>query len=239
MARLLLLPVCLGDTDPASVLPADYLSRMRHLRAFFVEDLRSARRFLRKIGYTRPFEEVLFVELNEHVRAGSLEEVLLAQGVDEKELSGQDMGVLSEAGLPCVADPGALAVDWAQRKGVKVVPFSGPSSLFLALMASGLNGQSFCFNGYLPASPKEREAAIREIEAVSRRKNQTQLFIETPYRSQAMFESLVSVCHASTQLCVASNITLPDESILTRTVAQWRGNPASIQKKNTVFLLLA
>lgn len=239
MARLLLLPACLGDTDPALVLPAAYLTRMEHLRAFFVEDLRSARRFLRKIGYRLPFEEVLFVELNEHTRASCIEEVLRQQGVDESLLSGQDIGVLSEAGLPCVADPGAMAVEWAHRKGMQVVPFSGPSSLFLALMASGLNGQSFCFHGYLPATPKERVARIRELESASLKRNQTQLFIETPYRSQAMFESLLESCRPSTRLCVASSITLPDEFIRTMTVGQWKKSPASIQKKNTVFLLLA
>ena len=136
MARLLLLPACLGDTDPALVLPESYLSRMQHLRAFFVEDLRSARRFLRKIGYKVPFEEVLLMELNEHTRASCLEEVLRQQGISEEKLLSADMGVLSEAGLPCVADPGSLAVEWAHRKGVQVVPFSGPSSLFMALMAT-------------------------------------------------------------------------------------------------------
>ena len=159
--------------------------------------------------------------------------------MDESLLSGQDIGVLSEAGLPCVADPGAMAVEWAHRKGMQVVPFSGPSSLFLALMASGLNGQSFCFHGYLPATPKERVARIRELESASLKRNQTQLFIETPYRSQAMFESLLESCRPSTRLCVASSITLPDEFIRTMTVGQWKKSPASIQKKNTVFLLLA
>lgn len=239
MARLLLLPVCLGDTDPALVLPESYLSRMQHLRAFFVEDLRSARRFLRKIGYKVPFEEVLLMELNEHTRASCLEEVLRQQGISEEKLLSADMGVLSEAGLPCVADPGSLAVEWAHRKGVQVVPFSGPSSLFMALMASGLNGQSFCFHGYLPATSMERAARIREIESASLKKNQTQLFIETPYRSQAMFESLLATCRPSTRLCVASDITLPDEMIRTMPVSEWKKHPASIQKKNTVFLLLA
>ncbi len=239
MARLLLLPACLGDSEPELVLPASYLPRMQHLRAFFVEDVRSARRFLRRIGYKVAFEEVLFVELNEHVRASSLEEVLRDQGVDEALLLAQDAGVLSEAGLPCVADPGSLAVDWAHRKGVQVVPFSGPSSLFMALMASGLNGQSFCFHGYLPAASRERMARIREIESVSFRKCQTQIFIETPYRSQAMFDSLLECCRDETRLCVASSITLPDESIHTWPISRWRKHPASIQKKNTVFLLLA
>ncbi len=239
MARLMLLPACLGDADPALVLPASYLVRMQHLRVFFVEDLRSARRFLRKIGYKVPFEEVLFVELNEHTKASCLEEVLRQQGVDEALLLEQDMGVLSEAGLPCVADPGAMAVDWAHRRGLSVVPFSGPSSLFMALMASGLNGQDFCFHGYLPTAPKDRIARIRELEAVSLKRKQTQLFIEAPYRSQAMFESLLEACRPSTRLCVASSITLEDEFIRTRNIAEWKKHPAMVHKKNTVFLLLA
>ena len=147
--------------------------------------------------------------------------------------------MVSEAGLPCVADPGAMAVAWAHRNGMKVTPLSGPSSLFMALMASGFNGQNFCFSGYLPVEAKDRQARLTELETRSRKTGQTQLFIETPYRSRQMLESILSVCHPDTRLCVACNITLPDELIVTRTVAQWRRNPADINKKNTVFLISA
>lgn len=239
MATLFLLPSCLGDTPVSAVLPADYLSRIKHLRAFFVEDSRSARRFLRKAGFGTPFEEVVFVELNEHTRENDIESLLQKQELDVESFARQDIGVISEAGLPCVADPGAMAVGWAHRKGLKVVPLSGPSSLFMALMASGFNGQNFCFSGYLPVESKDRAARLSELEARSHRTGQTQIFIETPYRSRQMLESILSVCHPETRLCVACNITLPDEMILTRSIAQWRKTPADINKKNTVFLISA
>lgn len=235
--RLFLLPTCLGETEPGLVLPARYLSRIEHLRAFFVEDLRSARRFLRKIGYRTDFEEVLFIELNEHTRGRTLDTVLENQGIAVSELLGRDMGVLSEAGLPCVADPGSLAVEWAHRNAIRVVPISGPSSIFLALMASGFNGQNFCFHGYLPASPKERAARLRELEFLAGKHSQTQIFIETPYRSQQMFQSILDNCRDETRLCVASEITTETEFIRTLSVSQWKKHPAGINKKNTVFLI--
>lgn len=238
-ARLFLLPTCLGDTPVSAVLPADYLSRIAHLRAFFVEDLRSARRFLRKAGFTTPFEEVVFVELNEHTKEDSIESLLQKLDIDPSDFSRQDIGVLSEAGLPCVADPGAMAVEWAHRNGLRVVPLSGPSSIFMALMASGFNGQNFCFRGYLPAETSERKARIGELESVARKTGQTQIFIETPYRSQQMFESLLATCRPDTRLCVACNITLPDELIVARSISQWQKNPAELNKKNTVFLISA
>ncbi len=236
--RLFLLPTCIGDTAPGDVLPASYLPHIAHLRIFFVEDLRSARRFLRKVGFSASFEDVLFIELNEHTTESCLESVLEKQGIPSSLLN-RDMGVLSEAGLPCVADPGALAVDWAHRKGIQVVPLSGPSSLFMALMASGFNGQNFAFSGYLPVLPKERRNRITELETHSLKSGQTQIFIETPYRSQQMFLSLLESCRPQTRLCVACNITLPDEFIVTRTVADWKKHPADLQKKNTVFLISA
>lgn len=238
-ARLFLLPVCLGDTPVSAVLPADYLSVITPLRAFFVEDPRSARRFLRKAGFNAPFEEVTFVELNEHTKENDMESLLERQGIDPGTFVRQDIGVLSEAGLPCVADPGAMAVDWAHRIGLQVIPLSGPSSLFMALMASGFNGQDFCFSGYLPAETKERRTRIAEIESKARKTGQTQIFIETPYRSRQMLESLLETCRPDTRLCVACNITLPDERILTRSIAQWKKTPIDINKKNTVFLISA
>ena len=210
--RLFLLPTCLGDTATGDVLPAAYLSRIENLRVFFVEDLRSARRFLRKLGFSTPFEEVLFIELNEHTRESCLENVLDKAGIDPALLN-RDMGVLSEA--------------------------SGPSSIFMALMASGFNGQNFAFSGYLPVPPQERRNRIAELENRALKSGQTQIFIETPYRSQQMFLSLLESCRPQTQLCVACNITLPDEFIVTRSIADWKKAPAELQKKNTVFLISA
>lgn len=237
--KLYLLPTCIGDSKPEDVLPASYLSRIEHLRTFFVEDLRSARRFLRKVGYRHPFEEVCFIELNEHSKGYRLEDILESQQVSEQDICQGDMGVLSEAGLPCVADPGSIAVEWAHRKGIKVIPFSGPSSIFMALMASGFNGQSFSFHGYLPVDAKERSIKIRELESLSRKHNQTQIFIETPYRSQTMLQSLTENCHPETKVCVATNISLPEEFILSQTIAQWKNTQVDIHKKNTVFVLYA
>ena len=234
--KLFLLPTCLGDTDFEEVRPARYLERIQHLRAFFVEDVKSARRFLRKIGYRVAVEEVTFVELSEHTREASLEEVLAKQDVDVDALSGQDIGVMSEAGLPCVADPGNLAVEWAHRKGLQVVPLSGPSSIFMALMASGFNGQNFCFHGYLPVKAAERDEKLRRLEAAAR-SGQTQIFIETPYRSQNMWDAIVNACRAETRLCVASEISTEQEFIRSMTVAQWRKQGCRLHKMNTVFLL--
>ena len=182
------------------------------------------------------FEEVTFVELSEHTREASLEEILAKQDVDVDALSGQDIGVMSEAGLPCVADPGNLAVEWAHRKGLQVVPLSGPSSIFMALMASGFNGQNFCFHGYLPVKAAERDEKLRRLEAAAR-SGQTQIFIETPYRSQNMWDAIVNACRAETRLCVASEISTEQEFIRSMTVAQWRKQGCRLHKMNTVFLL--
>ena len=237
-SKMFLLPTCLAaDTEPSEMLPAGYFPRIKHLQAFIAENPRSARRFLRRIGYQTDFNEVLFIELNEHTRADCMEAVLEAQGIAEATLLQQDMGVLSEAGLPCVADPGALAVAWAHRKGLQVVPLSGPSSIFMALMASGFNGQNFQFHGYLPASPKERAWSLRKIETATLKTGQTQIFIETPYRSQAMFQSIIENCQPATLLCIASEIASESESIRTLPVSQWKKEPARLEKRNTVFLL--
>ena len=149
------------------------------------------------------------------------------------------MGLISEAGLPAVADPGALLVEACHRHGIQVVPLVGPSSLMLALMASGLNGQSFAFRGYLPAKPEDRKKAIREVEKDSARIRQTEIFIETPYRNDSMMSDLLATLQPSTRLCVAVNITQPDEMILTRTVKEWRTSPPTIGKRPCVFLILA
>ena len=230
---LYLIPAPLGDYDPSEVIPAPVLERLRGLTTFVVEETRTARRYLSRAGLKGRIESLSFHELNEHTPPAEVE-ALAALFED-----GRDVGLISEAGLPAVADPGAALVALCHRRGIRVVPFVGPSSLMLALMASGLNGQSFAFHGYLPAKTDERRAAIKALEKQSAARHQTQLFIETPYRNDAMMEDLLRICDPRTRLCIAADITTPEETILTRTVAQWKKEPITIGKRPCVFLILA
>lgn len=202
-------------------------------RTFIVEELRSARRFLKKAGYPYPIDETDFHLLNEHTTHGEIGGYLDAIG------RGENVGLLSEAGLPCVADPGAMIVRVAQRRGIEVVPLVGPSSLMLALMASGLNGQSFAFNGYLPVEKNQRASAIRKLEERARREGQTQLFIEAPYRNNQMLEALCTVLQADTSVCVACDLTLPTQTIRTLPSGKWKTERTklNLHKRNTVFLI--
>jgi len=229
---LYLLPSTLGETSPINVIPEYNLRIAEKLNHFIVEDLRTARRFLKKILPAINIDSLSFHILNEHTRPEEVASMLAPL------LEGHDMGILSEAGLPCVADPGALLVSQAHENGVKVVPLTGPSSVFLALMASGFNGQNFAFHGYLPIDKKDRIAKIKDLEKDVYQHDQTQIFIETPYRNQQMMEALVETCHSQTRICLAVNLTMPDEMILTRTVEQWKQMKwPEIQKKPAVFLL--
>lgn len=231
--KLYLLPNTLGDSELNHVLPAENLIIIGKLKYYIVEELKNARRFLSQAGWKGRMEELQFFELNEHSKTGDFENYL------EMIFQGHDMGLLSDAGLPCVADPGAQIVELAQSKGIAVVPLVGPSSIFLSLMASGFNGQNFAFLGYLPRERKEREMALKDLEKRIYQQNQTQIFIETPYRNIQMFESILHTCSSQSKLCVASNITLPDESIITKTIADWKklAQSPEIHKRNTVFLL--
>ena len=230
---LYLIPSPLGENDPSEVIPAPALETARRLKVFVVEEIRTARRYLSRAGLKGHVGELEFHELNEHTAPAEVENyVHLFDG-------GQDVGLISEAGLPAVADPGAQLVAICHREGIRVVPFTGPSSLMLALMGSGLNGQSFAFCGYLPAKTDERKAAIRKIEKRSAAENQTQIFIETPYRNDSLFKDLLSTCSDRTRLTVAANLTLPDAFIRTRTVAAWKKAGLVIDKRPCVFLLLA
>lgn len=231
---LYLIPVPLGPTPPAESLPANVLATLRPLTYFVVEQAKTARAFLKAAGTNTPLQELQLEELNEHTKPEALACLLAPLR------AGHDVGLLSEAGCPAVADPGADLVALAQRENIRVVPLIGPSSLLLALMASGLNGQRFAFQGYLPAKELERTKALRELESESRKRKQTQLFIETPYRNQAMFEGILQSCLPTTRLTVATDLTLNSESVLTRTIAQWRKQtPPDIERRPTVFLLLA
>jgi len=231
---LYLVPTLLGESSPLDVLPQSVLDRIRSLDAFVVENARSARHFLKTVGYPRALAETPMRELSEHTPAREVRSLL------DPALEGRSLGLLSEAGCPAIADPGAALVALAHECGIRVIPLVGPSSVLLALMASGLDGQRFCFHGYLPVERPARDEAIRRLEAESRRTEQTQVFIETPYRNRRMFDALLEACHPATRLCVATCLTQPDEAVATRTIAQWRAaHPPALDKRPTVFLLLA
>ena len=229
--NLYLIPTPLGETGLEAGLPAYNMQILQNIDTFIVEELRTARRFLRKAGYDKDFETVTFYLLNEHTPDDEV------TGMLEKSLSGKHIGLLSEAGLPCIADPGNIAVRLAHRKGIRVIPLTGPSSIMLALMASGLNGQNFVFHGYLPVKPDERAKALRELENGASRNKQTQIFIETPYRNLQMLESIVKTCHPSLILCIAANLTLPTEWIRSMAISEWKRQKPELHKRPAVFLL--
>ena len=231
--RLYLIPSPLGDNDPAEVIPAPTLALLQGIRRYVVEEVRTARRYLSRAGLKGHIPELEFHELNEHTTPEEVE--AMTSLFDD----GQDVGLISEAGLPAVADPGAALVALCHRRGITVVPQVGPSSLMLALMASGLNGQSFAFCGYLPAKTDERRNAVKAIEKASQAHRQTQIVIETPYRNDAFFADLLQTCRPSTRICVAADITLPDAFIRTRTVSEWKKENLIIGKRPCVFLILA
>ena len=230
--KLYLIPSPLGEYDPAEVLPAPVLRKACELRCFVVEELRTARRFLSSAGLRGHIDELEFHTLNEHTAP---QEVEAMRALFDKG----DVGLISEAGLPAVADPGAALVALCHRIGMEVVPLVGPSSLMLALMASGLNGQSFAFRGYLPAKTDERRSALKAMEHDSKSLNQSQIFIETPYRNDALLKDLLQFLQPSTRLTVAADITLPDAFISTKTIAEWRRTPVEIGKRPCVFIVLA
>ena len=230
--KLYLIPSPLGDYDPLEVIPEGTLKVLKGIRTFVVEETRTARRYLSAAGLKGHIGELEFHELNEHTPASEVE------GFANLFENG-DVGLISEAGLPAVADPGASLVALCHRHGITVVPLVGPSSLMLSLMASGLDGQSFAFRGYLPAKTDERRAAIRRCEKDSAALHQTQIFIETPYRNDSLLKDLLEQLSPATRLCIAADITLPDAFIRTDTVASWRKNNPQIGKRPCVFLILA
>ncbi len=231
---LYLIPCPLGDTPATQVLPQHVIDIARRLKHFVVEQPKTTRQFLSALKPEQPIQSLHFATLNEHTAATELAELLAPL------LAGEDVGIISEAGCPGVADPGAELVSLAHRHGIRVVPLVGPSSILLALMASGLNGQRFTFHGYLPIQETERNKTIATLETESARRHQTQLFIETPYRNEKLFGALLAHCRPQTLLCVASDITLPSEQIRTRTIAQWKSHPApQLNKRPSLFLLLA
>lgn len=235
---LFLIPNTLGETEALNHMLPEQVQRITSQLDYFVaENAKTARAFLKLVGaqhpLCKPMQEIQIAELNVNTPAAALNDLLAPL------LAGRDGGLVSEAGVPAVADPGADLVRLAHQHKIPVRPLVGPSSLLLAVMASGLNGQSFAFNGYLPTDAGQRDKRIKELEQRSRKEKQTQLFIETPYRNAAMLEALVAACAPGTLVCVATDLSLPSETIRTMTAAQWKTAPApDFHKKPTVFLLL-
>lgn len=231
MPSLYLFPVPMGDSPVNDVLPALNLTLIRTVRHFVVENLRSARRFLKACDKSIDIDSLSFTELNEHTRPEDVSAMLAPME------QGHDIGVISEAGCPAVADPGADLVAAAQRRGFTVVPLVGPSSIIMSLMASGFNGQSFAFNGYLPIDESKRTAKFKEMEQRIRRERQTQIFIETPYRNHRLIEDLCRRLQGDMLLCVASDISCSRQSIVTRRLADWKSSKYNYDKIPTIFLL--
>lgn len=228
---LYLLPVTLGDTPLDKVLPSYNLEVIAHIRHFIVEDVRSARRFLKKVNKEFDIDSMTFYPLNKHTSPADI------SGYLKPLQKGNPMGVISEAGCPAVADPGADVVAIAQQKNLKVVPLVGPSSIILSVMASGFNGQSFSFNGYLPIEAGERAKKLKQLEQRVYTEQQTQLFIETPYRNNRLMEDILHHCRPQTKLCIAANITCEDQYIKTQSVKNWQGHLPDLSKTPCIFLL--
>lgn len=228
---LYLIPSLLSDGNPADVLPTTNLSLLRDIRHYVVENVRSARRFLKKCDRDIDINAITFYELNEHTDPTSVAAYLapLEQG--------EPVGVISEAGCPAIADPGADLVAIAQRKGLRVKPLVGPSSILMSLMASGFNGQNFAFLGYLPIDSDRRQQKLKEMVRRIEKEHQTQIFIETPYRNQSLLASLVKTLPGRLRLCVASDITGASERIVTRSISQWAADKTTLEKVPTIFLL--
>lgn len=232
MSKLYLIPSPLGDNEPAEVIPSSVLALLPQIRIYVAEELRTVRRYLSKAGLKGHIDELEMHLLNEHSTPAEIEALmdLFKKG---------DVGLVSEAGLPAVADPGSALVAICHREGIEVVPLVGPSSLMLALMASGLNGQGFAFRGYLPAKPEQLRSELKDIEKQSRAIGQSEIFIETPYRNDSLLQEMLSTLSPGTRLCLAADITLPTQFIRTRTIAQWKRENITIGKRPCVFIISA
>jgi 16S rRNA (cytidine1402-2'-O)-methyltransferase len=229
---LYLIPTTLGDTaETADVIPVKVNRVINTIDEYIVENEKSARHYLKKTGIQKPLQEIILHSLNQHTATHEISAYLDAIS------QGKNIGIISEAGCPGIADPGADVVRIAHERNIKVVPLVGPSSIFLALMASGFNGQNFAFNGYLPKERADRVKKIKELERLAQQKNQTQLFIETPYRNEHVLGDILSSCDGATRLCIACDITLPTEFIQTRTVAAWKKQIPDINKRPAIFLI--
>lgn len=231
MAKLYLVPNVLSEGDWRSVLPAGIQLVVSETRYFIVEDVRTARRFLKQVNREIDIDTLTFFELNKYTQPADMP--MFLKPAEE----GHDIAVISEAGCPGIADPGADVVRIAHQKGIKVVPLVGPSSILLALMASGLNGQNFAFNGYLPVKPNDRVKAIQALERKIKSENQTQIFIETPYRNNQLAGDLIKFCSPATQLCIAADLTGEKEFVVTKSIQQWKSGIPELHKIPVIFLL--
>ena len=229
--KLYLIPTILGKETKEVTLPSTILKYIKEIDIFIVENLRTARRHIKKIYREKDIDATTFYSYGKHDTL-SLEEDFLPH-----ILSGKNVGLLSEAGLPCIADPGAKIVEYAHNFQIEVVPCVGPSSILLALMASGMNGQNFAFTGYLPIDKSDRIRALRYLESLTKKTGQTQIFMETPYRNNQLFDAIIKVCSNNTKLCIASDITLLSENIKTKTIAEWKQEKININKKPAIFLI--
>lgn len=231
--KLYLVPSPLGDVEIRNVIPSVVFERISHITHFAVEEIRSARRYLSKLGFKGNIESLNFYEINEHSTQKDIEDIFAVLK------GGNDMALISEAGLPAVADPGAALVALAHKEDIEVVPFVGPSSLMMALMSSGLNGQCFAFCGYIPVKKEDRRKRLKELEIRSKKYSETEIIIETPYRNDSLFDDILSTLQPQTKVTVAANITMPDQYIRTKSVAQWRRCKTEINKRPCVFLIYA
>lgn len=230
--NIYLIPNFLGESSSEKSFPQENITLIRRIKHFIVEDIRTVRRFLKKVDKGINIDELTFFVLDKHTRPEDIPSFL------KPTENGNDMGIISEAGCPGVADPGADVVAIAHNKGLKVIPLVGPSSILMAMMASGMNGQNFAFSGYLPVEKSSNIKAIKHLEDRAIREKQTQIFIETPFRNMKMLDDLLFALRPSTRLCIACNVTCDDEYIVTKSVAQWRNSKLpDINKKPTIFLI--
>ncbi len=229
--QLILIPAPITDPGKPEQLPLEISNWISSIQHFLVENVRTARRYISSLQLGIDIQELSFEIIDKNTTPDQMKKLL------QPMANGKNMGVISEAGCPGVADPGALAVEYAHKKGYEVVPLVGPSSILLALMASGMNGQKFCFHGYLPIEEEDRKKTLRKLEEESRKFNQTQIFIETPYRNNALLKSILEVCHPTARVCVARDITGDNNLVKTQTVAEWNGQLPELHKLPTVFLI--
>jgi 16S rRNA (cytidine1402-2'-O)-methyltransferase len=230
--NIYLIPCTLGNTNYQSSLPDHNLKIINTISHFIVEEIRTARRFLKSYGYDRSIDETIFTEMGKHSDKNAYSEALKPAD------NGQHIGVISEAGCPGIADPGSDIVALAHMRGIRVIPLVGPSSILLALMASGMNGQGFTFNGYLPIKA-DRKKTLKMLEDLSARLGHTQIFIETPYRNNAMLDDIIAACSPSTRLCIACDITLETEYIRTDSIGTWAKSKPELNKRPSIFLIFS
>jgi len=229
--KLYLIPTRIGDDVPLEVLPISIKKVLEQVNHYIVENEKPARRFIKKVSPSKSQRSLIIQTINKYTDSSEL------PGYLAPCLNGQSIGLMSDAGCPGIADPGSEVIRIAHEKGIRVVPLVGPSSILLAMMSSGMNGQNFSFNGYLPIDKNERKHTLKSLEKTSLEKNSAQIFIETPYRNDKMFEDIITILHPNTRLCVASDITLTTEYIVTKTIEDWRKSKIEIHKKPAIFII--